>query len=446
MATKRIGLRGRLTATVLIASAVTLAALVVGFNLALRASLHHDADQVLAGRAASAIDSVKVAGGSIQAVEAPDQAAVDAQTWVFADHRTLERPPAPSAAQSAANALAGGPRRYVDETSTDTRLYAVPVVHGGSRVGTVVVGLSLEPYERTASRAFLGSLIFAGIVLVLIGLAVRWVIGGALRPVARMTEDAEAWTEHDLDHRFDVGEPHDELSHLAATFDRMLGRLAASLRREQRFSAELSHELRTPLSAIVAEAELALRRERNPTEYRHALHAIAERARQLERTLETLLTASRAESGLERGSADASTVAERAIESCAGLADTNQVEFELVKPPTPVRVGVDLDAAERVLAPVLENACRYARSRATVKVSATDGAVDFLVIDDGPGIDADERERVFEPGERGSAAHTANGAGLGLALSRRLALALGGRVDSLESDTGARFRVRIPLG
>ena len=88
------------------------------------------------------------------------------------------------------------------------------------------------------SRAFLASLIFAAVVLVLMALTVRWVIGRALRPVAQMTADAEAWTEHDLDHRFAAGEPHDELTQLAATFDRMLARLAASLRREQLFSAE----------------------------------------------------------------------------------------------------------------------------------------------------------------------------------------------------------------
>ena len=180
----RLGLRGRLTAVVLIAAVVTLAALVAGFNLALRASLHHDADQVLAERAASAIDAVKVRDGQIRAVEAPDQGAVDAQTWAFAGNHALERPPAPPAVQREANQLAGGPRRYVDAPTTDTRLYAVPVVSGGSRAGTVVVGLDLEPYERTASRAFLASLIVAAVVLVLMALTVRWVIGRALRPVA----------------------------------------------------------------------------------------------------------------------------------------------------------------------------------------------------------------------------------------------------------------------
>jgi two-component system heavy metal sensor histidine kinase CusS len=443
---KRLGLRGRLTAVVMIAAVVTLAALVAGFNLALRASLHHDADQVLAERAASAIDAVKVRGGQIRAVEAPDQGAVDAQTWVYAGSHALERPPAPPAVQREANQLAGGPRRYLDEPTTDTRLYAVPVVSGGSRAGTVVVGLDLEPYERTASRAFLASLIFAAVVLVLMALTVRWVIGRALRPVAQMTANAEAWTEHDLDHRFGAGEPHDELTQLAATFDRMLARLAASLRREQLFSAEVSHELRTPLSAIVAEAELALRRKRTPDDYRGALTEIADRARQLERTLETLLTAARSESELGRGSADAASVAEYAIESCAALAAARGIDVELTKPRTPVRVGVDRDAAERVLAPVLENACRYARSRASVEVSATNGTVEFTVSDDGPGVAPSERDRVFEPGERGGAAENANGAGLGLSLSRRLAVALGGQVDNLESDSGARFRIRIPLG
>lgn len=431
---------------VLMAAVVTLAALVVGFNLVLRASLHHDADQVLAGRAASAIDSVEIRNGRIRAAEAPDQAAVDAQTWVFVGSHALEQPPAPAQVQKVAPQLAGGPRRYVDEPTSDTRLYAVPVVSGGSRAGTVVVALDLEPYERTASRAFLASLIFAAVVLVLIALAIRWVIGRALRPVAQMTADAEAWTEHDLDHRFGAGEPHDELTQLAATFDRMLARLAASLRREQRFSAEVSHELRTPLSAIAAEAELALRRERTTDDYRAALTEIADRAHQLERTLETLLTAARSESELGRGSADAASVAEYAIESCAALAAARGIDVGLTRPPGPVRVGVDRDAAERVLSPVLENACRYGRTRATIEVSPENGAVDFIVSDDGPGVAREERERVFEPGERGSAAENASGAGLGLSLSRRLAVALGGQVDNLESDSGGRFRVRMPTG
>ena len=76
-------------------------------------------------------------------------------------------------------------------------------------------------------------MIFAGVVLVLIALAVRWVVGGALRPVARMTADAEAWSELDLDRRFNAGEPHDEIT-LELTDSRGMCEitgLCASLRR-----------------------------------------------------------------------------------------------------------------------------------------------------------------------------------------------------------------------
>src|SRR3954451_10172065 len=112
---------------------------------------------------------------------------------------------------------------------------------------------------------------YAAAALLLVVIATWVVVTRALRPVAQMTAEAADWSEHDLDHRFNIGEPNDELTQLAATFDSMLARLASSLRHEQLLSPELSHELRTPLAAIVAEAELAVRRRRDNEEYRQAL-------------------------------------------------------------------------------------------------------------------------------------------------------------------------------
>src|SRR5206468_229964 len=74
-----------------------------------------------------------------------------------------------------------------------------------------------------------------------------------------MTAQASDWSDHDLERRFSLGQPHDELTQLAFTLDRLLDRLAATLRHEQRLSAELSHELRTPLANIAAQAQFALR-------------------------------------------------------------------------------------------------------------------------------------------------------------------------------------------
>jgi len=444
---KRPGLRGRITLIVAIGAAVALAALTVAFNLALRASLDHDAKQLLTSRATATLETVQVTGGHVRAAEVPDQGALDTLSWIYSGSRAVERPRATRSLQRQVDLLAGGPRTYADATASDVKLYAVPVVKGGRRVGTVVAGVSLEPYERTASQALLASLAFALVIFVLVVAATRWTVSRSLRPVARMTAEAAAWSDRDLDHRFNAGEPTDELTRLAATFDSMLSRLAASLRHEQRFSAEISHELRTPLTAIVAESELALARQREEGEYRRALERIAERARQLQRTLDTLVSAARAESSPRRGTTDAEQVAVRAADACAALAKERGLELTVVPPLAPLRAGVDPDAAERILAPLVENACLFGRERIEIAVLTENSAVEFVVRDDGPGVDPAERERIFEPGGRGSAAADGrdSGAGLGLALARRLARAVDGEVDCLNEARGGAFIARLPL-
>ncbi len=440
---KRLGLRGRLVVVVGVGAVVAIAALTTGFNLILRSSLNHDANQVLTARAAATLATVEVRKGTLTGVEAPDRNTVDALVWLYSGGRVLEHPRAVAELQAQATALSVGPSRIVEDPATDVRLFAQPIASHGSRVGAVVVGVSLEPYERSASRAFVFSLGFAVALFVLIIVATRLAIGGALRPVARMTAEAADWSEHDLDHRFGAGEPHDELTRLATTFDSMLDRLSASLRHERRFSAEVSHELRTPLAAIVAEADLSLRRERGPHEYREAIAAIADRARQLQRTLDTLLAAERAELD-PVGIAEATEVAQRAKAACEPVAAERGLDLA-VEDGRSLRIGIDAEIAERVLAPLVENACRYARTQVIIAVRDGGERIEYVVSDDGPGVQPDERESIFEPGTRGSAAAGADGgnngggAGLGLALARRLARAVDGDVEYSPGDRGFIF-------
>jgi signal transduction histidine kinase len=443
----RFSLRTRLTIVVTVVAAITLAVLTAGFNLLLRSNLNSDANRVLQARASAALEGVSVQQGSVRVKESPDRTAPDTQVWIYSGSRAVERPVVPSSVQRLADSLAGGPRTHAEDSSTDLRLFAVPVAQGPSRLGTVVAAISLEPYERSASRALTASLIYAGAALLLVVIATRLIVTRALRPVAQMTAEAADWSEHDLDHRFNVGEPTDELTQLAATFDSMLARLASSLRHEQLLSAELSHELRTPLAAIVTEAELALRRHRGDEEYREALGEIASRASQMQGTLETLMAAARAESRQDLGTAQAEEVGEQAIAACGGVARDSAVQIRLDTPGDPLRVDVDLDTAERILVPLIENGCRYGRSRVDLSIRPNGDSVEFTVEDDGPGIDADEKERIFEPGFRGDAGSASDhhGAGLGLALARRLARAVGGDVDALSNGAGASFRARIPL-
>src|SRR4029079_1103361 len=103
-----------------------------------------------------------------------------------------------------------------------------------------------------ATIALVGSIALAIALLAAVAVLTHWILGKAVVPISRMTVDAAAWSDHALDKRFDQGEPYDELTRLAATLDAMLERLSASLRHEQRVTAELFHQARTALPQSAA--------------------------------------------------------------------------------------------------------------------------------------------------------------------------------------------------
>jgi signal transduction histidine kinase len=446
---RRVGLRRRLLLVVLATVAIVVAGLVAGFNLVLGTTLDRNARDLVHARATAERASLRVERGHLVVGQAPDNRSSDAYVWIFDGNRVLDGPRAPAVVDQAVRRLAVGPARYVDVPSTDTLLRAEPVVVAHRRLGTVVAGVSLGPYEETRGTALVASIIFGGLSLLLVSVVSWWLLGASLRPVVRMTRQAAAWSEHDLDHRFALGTPHDELTELAATLDGLLDRLAASLRHERRFSAELSHELRTPLARMLAQSELALRRPREEGEYQRVLELIHGNADRLSRTVDALVAAARYETSAgDRGTADAESVAVGAAHACGGLAESTAIRVDVAPPPRRVRLGLDLDLAERILQPVIENACRYGSTRVRVTVERTDSTVLYGVEDDGPGVAGDERERIFEPGVRGraAAANGSDGAGLGLSLARRLARSVDGDIEVAPMERGSRFIVRLPAG
>jgi signal transduction histidine kinase len=441
----RLGLKNRVLFAVCGAVALALIGLVAGFNVILGHVLDRDARDLARSHAVAQVDAVRTTGGRLNVREAPDDRSPDAFLWVFSGTRAVEQPPVAPVIDRAARSLADG-AGFLDVPSTDTRLYGAPIVANGKRVGTVVAGVSLTPYEQTRKLALLSSLGLGGAILILVLVAARWLLGASLRPVVRMTRQAAQWSEHDLDHRFGLGPVHDELTELAATLDGLLDRLSASLRHERRFSAEISHELRTPLARVLAESELALRRERAPHEYRQAIELIRRNAGELARTVDALVAAARYEAGGKRGTADARGVAEAAARACSGLATAREMNLEIGEPPHPLRIGVDGELAERILQPVLENACRYGTASVRVAIGRENSTVVYTIDDDGPGVAGDEHERIFEPGVRGGAprAGSDEGAGLGLSLARRLARSVDGDVVATPSPRGARFLIKLP--
>jgi two-component system, OmpR family, sensor kinase len=439
------GLRGRLLTSVTVAFGLFLAMLTLAFNVVLGARLNADADGVVAARAAATLSSIAVRGGRLRLPDSPDERAPDTRLWVFERSVALERPQNVNRTddRAARELAARAPARH-DEVATHTRLQAVPIVQGGRRLGTVVAAVSLRPYEETRQTALLGSLALAVAMFAAVALSAAWLIANALRPVARMTQQAADWSEHDLARRFSLGAPRDELTRLAYTLDRLLDRLAASLRHEQRLSAELSHELRTPLATIAADAQYALRHTTLSEQARETVEQILASTHRMTQTLDTLIAAARAELDPHRGSSNALACVRAAVDVVGRSTGMPVVETSVEDDS--LRVAAEQALVERMLAPLIENARRHADTTVSITIARDGDDVLFSIVDDGSGVSREELESIFEPGRRGDTPSTvvSMGAGLGLALARRLARSAGGDVQAHASPRGGLFTVTLP--
>lgn len=433
-------IRGRLLLATIVSVGIALILLVVAFNVLFARRLDANATDQARARATAALSTVDVTGGAISVHEALDAAAGDAPIWVFAGSRALEAPRT-SELSPAATRLASGSDQTVD--AGEYRLVRLPLASGNDRIGSVVAAVSLEPYEQAQHTALIASVVLSILVLIVVAFVTKWILATALRPVSSMTASAREWSEHDLDRRFHLGPAHDELTELAETLDRLLDRNAAALLREQRLTAEISHELRTPLARIATQSELALRHDRRPDEYRTYLTTVRRNAGVMTRIIDTLLTAARTAAGTHGESASAAEIAQRAADAVAELADSNGVALVVDIADGDSLVAADVDLATRILHPLIDNACRYGKTQATITVARDGRDVVFTIEDDGDGVDAAELERIFLPGTRGSRAPATTGAGLGLSLARRLAESVGGTIEALPGSTGD-FVVRIP--
>ncbi|MEA2156423.1 MAG: hypothetical protein QOE11_2563 [Solirubrobacteraceae bacterium] len=435
-------LRTRVTMLAVLAATVAVALLVGAFNVVLANALDRNVNRTLRSKAAAATTTASVSDGRVTVHDSPDDEAIDREVWVYDGLRAIVRPTGNASLQAAADALARRPSAYAAAPAQKIRLHSVALTDHGRRVGAVVVGESLAAYDQTTDVALAGSVALGGLLLLLIA-GLTWVtIGRALHPVSEMTRAAADWSAHDGARRFGPGPRPDELGELAGTFDALLDRLAASLRHEQRLSAELSHELRTPLARIAAEAELLGRRARSPEELAAGLHAITLNAEEMEAILDTLMKAARADAGLERGRAELGPLLDRIATRWRPALAAGGIELD-VGGADGIDVGVDAEVAERILTPMLHNAERHAVAHVSLSAERAGTAVLVHLDDDGPGIPEELREAIFEPGHTGS---DGPGAGLGLALARRLARATGGDVDATTrpGGDGARLRVRLP--
>jgi signal transduction histidine kinase len=398
--------------------------------------VREEASNLLRANADAQTAALTVANGRIRVRESPNDDVLDRRSWVLDGDGVVERPFGASRAldrQAVALGRAGGAEER--EGPDDIRLRTQPVLVPGSDqvAGAVVVALSVSPLELLQQQVLIGSIVLAVLVLLAAGLAIRSALDGALRPVARMTATADAWGTHDLDRRFDLGPPRDELTALAATLDGLLARIAASRRHEQRFASEVAHELRTPIARLRGRAELALEAggDGADEQRRAALSAVVAQVERLTETIDTLLAMARRDADPDAGAVDLLALAQ----------EHDDVDVE-APDDLPAAEG-EPEVVRRALAPLVENARQHARSRVILELSAAGDRVSVAVRDDGPGVDPALGDRIFEPGTRGGDA-PAGGAGLGLPLARRLARSCGGDIRQ-EPGPGGCVVLELPV-
>jgi signal transduction histidine kinase len=440
---RKLPLRARVVLASTYVLALGVVAIGITINVLLTNSLNGDADAVLRAKADAQLATVGARDGRVVVSEGNQDQALDREAWVFAGGRAISRPRASVASDRAAAMLAAARRPMTLAGPDGLRLRAQPAYgENGAQIATVVVGISLRPYEESERVARIGT-IALGIFVVFAGALIAWrAVGAGLRPVARMAHQAAGYSEHELSHRFGLGPPRDELTTLAATLDGLLDRLEASLRREQRLTAEIAHELRTPLSGIRAEAELAAQADAVDDDSRASLATIVSEVDHMDAVIGALL---RSAGGL---GPDAATCELRpaiasAVDSAGAAAAEQGVALGIAEPFETCRVGAEAAFVAQLLSPLLDNALRHAATAVRITAVATeDHAVRVCIHDDGPGIAEHDADAVFEPGWQTPGG---SGAGLGLALARRLARSLGGEVRVGLAAEGAQLVVELPV-
>ncbi|MFE9625682.1 sensor histidine kinase [Streptomyces sp. NPDC006527] len=324
----------------------------------------------------------------------------------------------------------------IDGETADYRFASVPVETEDRGTLTVHAGAPLST-ERSAVRTALTVMLIGFPLLLAVVAAVTWLVTGrALRPVEGIRREMAAITASaDLARRVPEPDTHDEVARLARTTNETLTALETAVERQRRFVADASHELRSPIASLRTQLEVGAAH----PELLDVAGAVEDTVR-LQNLAADLLLLARLDAG-ERPADARVDLAALAREEAAGRASVT-VDAESVE------VAGSRGQLGRVLANLLDNAQRHARSAVTVAVRREGERAVVEVADDGDGVPEADRERVFERFVRLDAARSRDegGAGLGLAIARDVAVRHGGSLTVGEAPAGgALFELRLPV-
>jgi two-component system OmpR family sensor kinase len=340
--------------------------------------------------------------------------------------------------------LTGGDRGGLDTAAGPVEYLALPLRSQGQTVGVfVVANFVREAKNELESGLRVEAAVSVVVVLVAIGAA--WLIAGRLlRPVRELTDQARSITETDLSGRIPV-DGDDEIAELAETFNEMLNRLEAAFAAQQAFVDDAGHELRTPITIVRGHLELM---GDDPADREETVALVIDELDRMARIVDHLLLLAKAEQPdfVRLEPVELSDFTTDLLMKVRALGDRDW-QFDgcgtgmvLADPQRLTQAGLNL----------ARNAVDHTTAGAAIGVgsSRSDGEIRLWVRDTGPGVEAAERERIFERFARGAHGHRrSDGAGLGLAIVRAVAIGHHGRVE-LDSrpGAGATFTVVFPDG
>jgi len=311
-------------------------------------------------------------------------------------------------------------------------------------VGVLHVGTTYDVVGESTTVLISSLAVVIPIVVAMLAMLVWWLVGRTLRPVEAIRAEVAAIGSTDLHRRVPGSGSGDEIDRLAGTMNAMLERVETSVTRQQRFVADASHELRNPLTRIRAALDLERRGSGDP----QVIDDLLEEVIALQRMVEDMLYMARADAGANRSVFKRVDLDDVLLREAQSVRSRQDVVMDMSR-VSAAQVYGDSSQLGRAIRNLVANAERHATSRVQLSLLEDDGAAVLSVVDDGPGIPADQAQFVFERFTRLDEFRNADegGTGLGLAIAREIAEVHAGTLNLIpEHDiSGATFEMRIPL-
>ncbi|GAB3503737.1 HAMP domain-containing sensor histidine kinase [Spirosoma knui] len=333
-----------------------------------------------------------------------------------------------------------------------TKFFAGVKVSASGRNHIVVV--SANNYYMNHHLRFLRNVLGLGILLASIVTVYMsfYFSKHVFEPIKQITNRVRHISTENINLRLEEKEYRHEIGELTTTFNDLLNRIETSIEIQKNFIGNASHELATPLTSIIGEADVTLKKERQPAEYQLALRNILTQAERLNEITRSLLSLAQIGFNGKKLNFDIIRIDELIWEVKALLDKLNphnhvQVDFQyLPEDPRKLKINGNRQLLQLALTNLLNNACKYSNNKpVTVHIGVTAQEVVLIIQDKGVGIPEEEIQFIYDPFFRASNTKLYEGYGIGLPLARNIIKLHNGLLHvSSRLNVGTTVRVQFP--